>query len=125
MVTREKASGGQTEQQRYHPDEQFDLPPAYSTTLDSPAPTSGPSSVPRVIPGIPNIQYGAYSPPNSSTSSDHSTTTIIDTTLFKSPLALARLISEQIALPPIPEIPAIPPIFTFDWSRNDWNDFIS
>ena len=104
MVTREKGSSNQAGHPRYHPDEQYDLPPAYSTTLDSSAPTGGPLSTARVVPGVPNIQFKAYTPPNSSASSDRSIITIVDTTLCKSPMALARLIEEQIALPPIPEI---------------------
>jgi hypothetical protein len=54
--------------------------------------------------GVPNLQWNAYVPPNSTVSSDLTTTTIVDANLSKSPQALARFLADQVLLPPIPEI---------------------
>lgn len=92
-------------------DEESDLPPAYSAHSLSPASSSASTSATarsqtfgHTIPGLPPLNFTHYSPLSSKVSSDHSTITIVDANLCKSPQALAKFLQEQISIPPLPEI---------------------
>lgn len=100
----EKANAARTRNPHRAPDEAEDLPPAYSIAQSSTTPIERPSNYGRLIPGVPSIQFAAYAPIDAKLSTDLGTKTIVDSTLCKSSQAFSKLLAEQIAIPPIPEI---------------------
>jgi hypothetical protein len=102
---REAAREQATTQRQTAPAEEEDLPPAYSISTNNQETTiEQNTSFSRIIPGLPNIPFAAYAPAGSEVSNDLQTTWIVDAALCKSPQALAKVIAEQISIPPIPEI---------------------
>lgn len=87
-----------------------DLPPAYSAPLTPSAVSSPPlnrsSTLIRatVPPGAPLLPFATYVLPEAVVSTDQSTTTLTDSSLCRSPQAFAKVLSEQVALVPVPEI---------------------
>jgi len=105
MAAVEKANAARTRRSNTQHDEADELPPAYQDSIaQTPIPVERPSNYGRLIPGVPNIQFAAYAPVDARLSTDLGTRTIVDATLCKSTQAFAKLLAEQIAIPPIPEI---------------------
>jgi len=104
MAAVEKANAARTRNSQRSNDEAEDLPPAYSIAQREAAPIERPSNYGRMIPGVPNLDFAAYAPVDAKLSTDLGTRTIVDATLCRSPQAFSKLLAEQIAIPPIPEI---------------------
>lgn len=105
MARNEKAQMAAANTNRLPAEEEIDdLPPAYSMPSPSSSTVERPLTLGRTVPGLPNINFASYAPPGATASKCLSTINIIDSTACKSPQALAKLISDQIALPPVPEI---------------------
>jgi hypothetical protein len=116
MSSRKAREAAREQLRNQWPQEEEDLPPAYSISINTPqpqTPTETTSSFSRILPGLPNIPFAAYAPAGSQVSNDLQTTWLTDAALCKSPQALAKVISEQIAIPPIPEI-------RIKGSHDDW-----
>jgi hypothetical protein len=94
----------QQQRPRDNDDDIEDLPPAYSMPIASTAPPTPSPRAFKLIPGLPNLNFAAYAPATSSVSNDNTTVTFVDAQLCKSPQALAKFLTDQISIPPIPEI---------------------
>lgn len=105
MVSKEKAQISSAQERLVVPEDDLDdLPPAY--TLPSPSPSRPERTVAlgRTVPGLPNVAFASYVPTGAHVSRDTVTISITDSALTKSPQAMAKFITEQIALPPMPEM---------------------
>jgi hypothetical protein len=87
-------------------DDNDDLPPGYSMSAPAPDPAAlRNAALGRMIPGnVPTVNFSAYAPLGSDVSTDLTTTQIVNPALCSSPQAFARVLAEQIALVPVPEI---------------------